>query len=64
MRKTSSKYSALHNDISKQISHDLETAFGIEQGSANFSGYYPKIYLCTTILPPRPESEGKRTGCF
>jgi hypothetical protein len=24
----------------------------------------PQIYLCTMILPPRPESEEKRTNCF
>jgi hypothetical protein len=36
----------------------------VNQGSADFFGYYPKIYLCATILPPRPESEEKRTNCF
>jgi hypothetical protein len=36
----------------------------LRQGSAKFFGYYPKIYLCTTILAPRPESEKKRTNCF
>jgi hypothetical protein len=37
---------------------------GLMQGSVNFFGYYPKIYLRTTILPPRSESEEKRTNCF
>jgi hypothetical protein len=36
----------------------------LEQGSANYIWYYPKIYLCTMILAPRPESEEKRTNFF
>jgi hypothetical protein len=43
---------------------DLNLKVALCQGSANTFGYYPKIYLCTMILPPRPESEEKRTNCF
>jgi hypothetical protein len=49
------------NDIN---SHVIWQRVCLAQGSANFFGYYPKIYLFTTILPPRPESEEKRTNFF